>query len=58
MPLKAHLASEKEAIYNMATYNKRGKMIRIQPTYKHINNAFILLDVRDFSALLPFPVST
>ena len=33
-----------------STYNK---MIRIQAACKHINNAFMLVDVRDFSALLP-----
>ena len=28
-------------------------MIRIHAAHKDINNAFMLLDVRDFSALLP-----
>ena len=34
-------------------YSMYNKMIRIQAACKHINNAFMLVDVRDFSALLP-----
>ena len=44
----ALLSNHSSDLYSM--YNK---MIRIQAACKHINNAFMLVDVRDFSALLP-----